>query len=603
MTNNKYKNAVLLANLVNRLSQDEETKQHTLPGVITDDERAALQAAQVMMEQTLVSVDPSLQSLDVNQKITQSKPVQKVKLDSGIDVVADGTASLPPVPLIQPKVVTAPTLDPSANIAEELSSIGIEGLLDTSVIYPESFLPDLKLGLDFGTAYSKACMVKVEDGEEIILDLPLGIYAGEDSLKMPVHSSLFIDPDGRLYFGPIAVEKSLDARTAGIEVSRIDSIKSFLIDENRVTIDDSPLPKTYNPTDIEVSKAALLTFYLGYLLHLVREAALEQHGIDISRVEQRISLPCYESNHRLKVIKEISKLFTLGEILGKSFSDEWENGFRIKDVMYLYEWMRKNINKNSPYIERFLEEPLAVAGSRLSADGHSMGNVCMVVDIGAGTTDFTMFEIFADAKKGDVAATEVKNSGYGVPVAGDKLDTILLAYILADAGISRSDEDYKASLLSLRLDIRDYKERLFKENLLTYSLVTGATGQIKLSDFLQDKAVKGFSQDLQNAFVHVLSSIHHSWIKTKIQQKNMRSKLPVILTGGGADLPMIKKLAKGVVDVKGYQVQLHLSASVPKWLSDSYEGEIIDLYPQMSVSLGSAKKFVIEKTGVKERFI
>ncbi len=120
---------------------------------------------------------------------------------------------------------------------------------------------------------------------------------------------------------------------------------------------------------------------------------------------------------------------------------------------------------------------------------------------------------------------------------------------------------------------------------------------------MQGRLVKDYSQELRKAFVHVLSSIHPSWIKTKIQQKNTHSKLPVILTGGGANLPMVRNLAKGTIDVKGYPVQLFLSPSVPKWIDDEYEGEIIDLYPQMAVALGSAKRFVIEKSGVQEKYV
>ena len=41
----------------------------------------------------------------------------------------------------------------------------------------------------------------------------------------------------------------------------------------------------------------------------------------------------------------------LAEVLGKSFRNDWEKGFRIEDVMYLYNWMREHINKKSPYIE------------------------------------------------------------------------------------------------------------------------------------------------------------------------------------------------------------------------------------------------------------
>ena len=591
MSEGVSKNAILFDNLLNRLLKDESTGQYSLPGVITDDERLALVSAFNKIKESEL---PEGAAGVLRDHTAVAENSRSEASESAIPDRCDEE----PASLVD--FENTESVRPSEQI---VSAEGIEALLNTSTLNPTSFLPDIYLGLDFGTAYSKACMIKVENEAEVILDLPLGIYAGEDALEMPVHSSLFIDPDGRLYFGPIAVEKSLETRRAGVRVSRIDSIKSFLIEEKRVTIDDSPLQKAYNPTSTEVSKAMLLTFYLGYLLYLVREAAQDKHSIDISQIKQRISLPCYSPSHRSKVINEISKLFTLGEVLSQSFRDEWENGFRIEDVKYLYDWMRQNIKKNSPYIERFLEEPLAVAGSRISLNGSSRGNVCMVVDVGAGTTDFTMFEIYADAKSGHTSAKEVKGSEYGVPIAGDRLDKILLAFILRDAGIARGSENYPEVLVSLRLDIRDYKERLFLENQLTYSLPGGATGSVVLSDFLADNGVREFTKELREAFIKVLSSIHQSWVKTKIRQKNAQSKLAVILSGGGADLPMVKGLAKGSVDVNGYTVDLFLSPTVPNWIEDEYKGEIIDLYPQMAVSLGSAKSFVIEKTGVQDEFL
>lgn len=574
-----YKNKILFDNLINRLRLDEETGKYKLLGVITEDERKALLAAQSSLEKTL------------------DKPIEATPTDV-VSTHLDTNTSIDKVEDI------LEANEEQKDIAEDvIASEGLESLLDTSVIYPKDFKNHLKLGLDFGTAYSKACILQTLDDEEKILDLPLGIYAGEDSLEMPVHSSLFIDPDGRLYFGPIAVEKSLEARTNGHYVSRIDSIKSFLIEENRVTIDDSPLPTVYNPSNVEVSKAALLAFYLGYLLHLVREIASDKHGIDISKVQRRISLPCYEPHHRKKVVKEISKLFTLGDVLGKSFNDEWESGFRIQDVVYLYNWMRKNINKNSPHIESYLEEPLAVAGSRLGLNDKSTGNATMVVDIGAGTTDFTMFEIMANAKTGYVDAREIKGSAYGVAIAGDKLDTILLAYILNDSGISRASPEYKEALTSLRLDIRDYKERLFKQKKLTYSLPSGLTGQLTLNQFLDEDSVKDFTSELRNAIGHVLSSIHPSWIKTKIERKNMGGKLPIILTGGGSSLPMVKSLLKAGIDVAGHHVHTHLAPAVPEWIKNEYEGEIIDLYPQMAVCIGGGKQFIINNSEIKDEYV
>ena len=573
--NNKYR--ILFANLLERLVQDDASGKYSLPGIITNDERRSLIFAQRAFEHA-DSTEVTLDQDDDREKYF-SKPE--------------------PEPEPEPKNFVAD--EPAHDETEEkgiLTSQGIDALLDISALQAGDFDDEIMLGIDFGTAYSKACMIRTKDNDEEILDLPLGEYAGEDVLTMPVHSSLFIAPDGRLYFGPIAVEKSEEAASEGMEVTRVDSVKSFLIEEGRVTLDDTPLPKLYNPTEVEISKEALVTFYLGYLLYLVRTAAFDRHSVDISKIRRRVSLPYYKEGHREKVVKELSRLFSFGEVLSKSFSSEWENGFRIEDVKYLYEWMRKNIKKNSPFIDRFVEEPLAVAGSRLSSTGASSGSVCMVVDVGAGTTDFNMFEILANAKTGLNDAREVGGSGYGLPYAGDYLDKVLLAFILRKAKNNRSSEDYQQAVISLRLDIRDYKERLFKENKLFYSLPGGRSGEVLLHEFMLDEKVKDFSQKLKDAFKHVLETIHPSWIKTKIRTKNLGQKLPVILTGGGADLPMVKTLVKGSIDVQNTIIELHLCDPAPAWLTDSYEGEIISMYPQLSVSIGGAKRFLISKSSV-----
>ncbi len=79
--------------------------------------------------------------------------------------------------------------------------------------------------------------------------------------------------------------------------------------------------------------------------------------------------------------------------------------------------------------------------------------------------------------------------------------------------------------------------------------------------------------------------------------------MPVILTGGGAGLPMVKALAKGTIEIKNYPIKLFLSPAIPEWMEAEYEGEIIDLYPQLAVSIGSSKKFVIDKSLVQEEYV
>lgn len=580
---NKTKNLILLENLMDRLKFDEQHGQYLLPGIITQSERDSLEEAITALRSEIRETETTV-TVGIEEAAQIRAP--RVHAQSSAAEVREEAEE------------TGHAV--SEVVSDTISSEGIEKLLNVSVLSKRDFLDDIRIGIDFGTAYSKACMIATVDAEETIHDLPLGIFAGEDSLEMPVHSSLFIGTDARLYFGPIAVEKSEEMRGQGL--ARIDSIKAFLIDEERVTIDDSPLQKVYNPTDIEVPKTALIVFYLGYLIFLIRESAKDRHDIDIGLVRRRVSLPCYGSAHRDKVIGELYKLFAAGEVLGASFDNEWEAGFRLQDVLYFYNWMRANVSSDSPYIERFLEEPLAVASSRLSASGSSSGQVCMVMDIGAGTTDFTMFEIFANAASGYSDVREITGSSYGVPVAGDTLDTILLAYILRESGISRTAENYREVVTSLRLDIRDYKERLMKESELTYSMPGGATGRIVLSEFLQHPSVRNFTADLRKAMVHVLEAIHPSWMRSKIARRNLQPTLPVIVTGGGANLPMIKSLIKGSVSANGGTVDLFLSPRVPAWLENEYEGEIISLYPQMAVAIGGSKKFVIDKAVAEEDF-
>ncbi len=575
MTIAREKQKILLENLLNRLQEEEGGSKYTLPGIITEEEREALRFANRLLQsdhgaEEVMAPDPST-SLDADAGRTKNHAPLR----------APGSRQ------------SVENLTRQDN--GHLSSDGIEKLLKLDLLQSQTNLSsEVFIGIDFGTAYSKACMLGTDDESENIMELPLGIHAGEEALQMPVHSSLFLDTDGRLYFGPIAVEKSEERRSEGRHYNRVDSIKQFLIDEDRVTIDDRPLAEVFNPTDIEVPKAALIAFYLGYLMFLIRVAARDTHQIDVANVRYRVCLPCYQPAHKQKVMKEIAQLFQMGEVLGASFEEEWERGFRIEDVDYLFTWMRQNISQNSRRLDRFLEEPLAVAGSRLGRAGKSTGNVAMVVDVGAGTTDFSMFEIFADAGSGYFTARSIKDSEYGIPLAGDKLDAILLSFILGDASIDRSHERYREILSSLRLDIREYKERLFRSHRLIYNLPHGTSGEVKLDQFLETAQVRKFSSDLKKAFVQVLENIHASWLNKKILKANTAMKLPVILTGGGASLPMVKSLAKGAVEVKGQAIPLHLSPTVPEWIEASYEGEIIDLYPQMSASIGASKQFVID---------
>lgn len=63
--------------------------------------------------------------------------------------------------------------------------------------------------------------------------------------------------------------------------------------------------------------------------------------------------------------------------------------------------------------------------------------------------------------------------------------------------------------------------------------------------------------------------------------------LRVVLTGGGADLPMIQNLAHGVVEIRGRRIECKPMPHVPTWINESYP-QFAPQYPQLAVAIGGA---------------
>ena len=92
--------------------------------------------------------------------------------------------------------------------------------------------------------------------------------------------------------------------------------------------------------------------------------------------------------------------------------------------------------------------------------------------------------------------------------------------------------------------------------------------------------------------VEILESIDESWVNW-IRARPTR-RLVVALTGGGADLPMVKSLAEGSIQVNSFEVPLVKALSFPSWLREIDENLEED-FPRIAVSLGGARKRLIER--------
>jgi molecular chaperone HscA len=190
---------------------------------------------------------------------------------------------------------------------------------------------------------------------------------------------------------------------------------------------------------------------------------------------------------------------------------------------------------------------------------------------------------------------EVENSSCGITEAGNHLDQILKAFILSRAGIDSQHPKFINIAYDLERDIRDYKESLFNTGSVFVTLRTGESFDVSLLDFLEHGAVQDFKSSLHSTMARVLASVDSSFIDWV--RGNPQRALTVVLTGGGATLPMARSLATDSVTVNGTSIRVTPAVSFPIWLRDDYP-DLEQHYSRVAVSLGGARKNVIQSNGI-----
>lgn len=216
----------------------------------------------------------------------------------------------------------------------------------------------------------------------------------------------------------------------------------------------------------------------------------------------------------------------------------------------------------------------------------------LVVDIGAGTSDLSLYRIHIDPETGKNAAMEVEGSSKGLTEAGNYLDRILIELIIKKSGLSSDNPMWINERSALELRIRDYKESLFNDEYVYVTLMNGTEVEIELIEFLQHNAVVEFGNNLRKAMVDILESADISFINWVLS--NPARKLAIALTGGGAELPMVTELAKGTILVNGHEIPVVRSLQFPTWLRE-LDANLEADYPRVAVSLGGARRRLIKQ--------
>ena len=533
-------NTLLLRNLLARLDADAAAERPLFPGVVSDGERAALRS---LLENARRSAIQS--SADVSEMQGEN----------------------------QTPAVRRPSVE-----------------LNTEALHLEtSPAPDWTLCLDFGTAKSKAFAATDEEEPEL-LPLPIGQADGDlDGSVHEVSSSVWIDDNGLLFLGSEAVKRGMNYGDSSTR-RRLDSLKQEISQVHpQDGTEHRKLPSEVDPTST-LTYSDVITIYLAYLTDLAT-TALESR-LSTRYVRRRFTVPWWADEQRRWAGDLLSRSLMSAQLLADTFHDKWREGIHVSDVKEAVhevaahdeqlEWMLAIESRNG------VLEALAAASARVWHDG-SARDVMLVVDVGAGTTDLSLFWVVQE-EGGFRRAWPITPCGTAVRQAGDTLDGLLVSELLRKANLGE-DQDLKRRVSnSLRRgSVRRMKETLFQTGEITARLVNDETVTLSKDEFLSSEGTKKFESLIAGAIQKLFDQVDRTW------EMAAADRVTLVLTGGGCGLPMIRRLKDRPWTLGRRGIKCCLAPGVPKFVRDRFSAEFIREYPKLAVAMGGALRMRLDE--------
>jgi hypothetical protein len=474
----------------------------------------------------------------------------------------------------------------------------------------------IRLCLDFGTAMSKAWAT----GKGAIETLPLliGKAAGADGLTVP--SSIYIDDSGRIYLGH---EAELQHRAeAHLGRPRFDNLKRMLSEaEVGTRLDALPLRAGIDPTKSGLTGGDLLILYFSWLIDL-SEVALDvaikatKGGIaigksDVRGVARRFAIPCFESTDgkqgqgRSKWARDVmTDALLRAQVLADTLHGKW-NQLRTEPLKAV---MKEVYNLDVRQLghlmikDSAIREPIAAGASRFDAAlGARIEPVkvpirqyLLVVDAGAGTTDFALFQAITPIGETNPRYALLRKSVRMSRIAGNEIDAILRPHILKACGVDPtklSADDLAYATMDLESQIRDVKRNLFDKKSMPVTLRPNFSGLVNLQSLLSDPKMRSDGSELIKIRHDILANVFSQDQLDVLRTSGGSVEIFVLLTGGSGALPIVKALAAGQVDVGGCSFRFILVDKLPGWidrLPRESAQQLADVYPQCAVAIGGS---------------
>ena len=548
---------LLLKNLLARLDADAGGDRPQFRGVVSDAEREALRA-----------LFGGTGAAPPRPPIPWVEPVEEPE---------------PPEPAESSEAEERVTDEPSPVVELNLDALG-------SDVSPP---PEWVLCLDFGTAKSKA-FAATDDEEDPELE-PLAIGEADEDLDGSVYevsSCVWIDDDGRLFVGAEAVKRSMNYGTEPATRRSLDSLKQEISQVDPV--DGSAelqrkLPEGVDPTST-LTYADAVVIYLAYLTDLATGAVARRLGTPY--VRRRFTVPCWQSTQRGWAAELLGRSLLRAQLLADTFRDRWREGVPVEQVAYAVRAAAAHDSKLIRLVAtasddvtdwaRGTLEALGAASARMWRE-RSERDLMLVVDVGAGTTDLSLFWVVQHGPSH--RAFPIVDGNSGIRQAGDTLDRLLVEALLRKAGLGVDETGERARRGLRRKGVRQMKERLFQVGSLTETLVNDQEVTLSREEFIESEGVRSFEELIADKIQRLLEGVDESWEKAAAEKG-----ITLVLTGGGCDLPMITALKDRPWRLRERAVPFRVARRVPRSVEDRFDAPFIQVYPRLAVAMGGALK-------------
>jgi hypothetical protein len=592
---------ILLQSLLERLDADARRDSPQFLGAVSKLERAALafllDSSAVVSPSTqlpseplvpLAASAPSLQPPEVPVATANANQV-----DPGEErtVTASKLGDAP-----TDSQLTSPAPLPAIETQPEPKPLRLD---ETALSFGASQDPGCVLCLDFGTARSKA-FAAVSDGDDDpepeLIELGLGRRDGDPDAIYTVASSIWISNEGILYVGSEAMRRSAPALLVERNRRRLDSVKQQLTLAAEHNLAACRLEPEFNPTTVALTYEDAICLFLAYLTDLsVTELAAKGKS---RYVKRRFTIPAWRPEKRSWAESALAKYMSRAQILADTFHGQWQVGIKAETWKAAVSAASAHDAQLSYLLDtasgsRGVLEPLAAGSGRVWADSGTK-NLLLVVDVGAGTTDFSLFWVVQNIANSQRKAYQVAPYSDAIGMAGDFIDERLLLQILALAHGGSDELVRKRIEGSLRLTgLRSLKERLFMTGEIQVTLESGQTVSITLDEFLNNEQVKGVVSEIEKAVQRFLSSVDVSWTQ-------WTENAQIVLTGGGANMPNVAALSDRLWEFGGTRLRFRQAPAVPKFIADNFDDSFQREYPQLAVAIGGALPVLDEKTRMEK---